>query len=82
MISKIQTLIESALQPDHLEVTGDGSHFQVVVVSEQFAGLRAVQRQQKIYALVSDQIADGSIHALTIKTYTTEDWKQASKFSF
>ncbi len=82
MISLITSLIEDNLQPQHLEVTGDGSHFQVIVVSDSFADLRAVQRQQKIYALVNPQIADGSIHALTIKTYTQQEWQQASKFSF
>jgi acid stress-induced BolA-like protein IbaG/YrbA len=82
MISTIETLIEDSIKPEHLDVTGDGSHFQVIVVSNQFDGLRAVQRQQKIYALVNQQIADGSIHALTIKTYTAAEWKQASKFSF
>ena len=82
MISQIQILIEDAIHPEHIEVTGDGSHFQVIVVSDSFDGLRAVQRQQKIYALVNQQITDGSIHALTIKTYTAKEWKQASKFSF
>jgi acid stress-induced BolA-like protein IbaG/YrbA len=80
MINQIKSLVETALTPDHLEVTGDGSHFQITVVAEVFEGLRAVQRQQKIYALVSEQIADGSIHALSIKTYTGDEWKQASKF--
>ncbi len=80
MIEQIKTLVEAALTPEHLEVTGDGSHFQVTVVSEIFEGLRPVQRQQKIYALVSDQIADGSLHALSIKTYTGDEWKKASKF--
>jgi len=81
MNSQIQTILEKALNPEHIEVKSDGSHFQVTVVSNIFEGLRAVQRQQKIYALVNQQIIDGSIHALTIKTYTEEEWKQASKFT-
>lgn len=30
------------------------SHFKVIVVSEEFNGLRLVQRHQKVYALASD----------------------------
>ena len=80
MIQILETLIKQAIQPDHLEVTGDGSHFQVIVVSDIFENLKPVQKQQKIYALVSDKIADGSLHAISIKTYTQKEWQQASKF--
>ncbi|HFB67094.1 MAG TPA: BolA family transcriptional regulator [Aeromonadales bacterium] len=80
MIDDIRTLIENNLNPDFIDVTGDGSHFQIVIVSDAFAGLNAVKRQQKIYALVSDKISDGSIHAVSIKTHTPEEWKKVSKF--
>jgi stress-induced morphogen len=58
-----QQLIErlQQLSPSHLEVVnessghggyfpGKESHFKVIVVSDIFAGLRLVQRHQKIYA--------------------------------
>ncbi len=80
MIKCLETIIEEAIQPNHLEVTGDGSHFQITVVSDVFENLRPVQKQQKIYALISDKIADGSLHAISIKTYTQKEWQQASKF--
>ncbi len=80
MIEEIRTLLETTLAPEFVDVTSDGSHFQIVAVSSIFQGLRSLQRQQKVYALVSDKIADGSIHALSIKAYTPAEWKQASKF--
>lgn len=80
MIDSITSLIENDIHPQHLEVTGDGSHFHVIVVAEIFEGMKALQKQQKIYALINQLIADGSIHAVSIKTYTPPEWKKASKF--
>ncbi|PIP80653.1 MAG: cell division protein BolA [Gammaproteobacteria bacterium CG22_combo_CG10-13_8_21_14_all_40_8] len=80
MIEQIKSLIEEKIQPEQIEVTGDGSHFQLSVVSDVFDGLRPVQRQQKIYAIIAELIANGSVHAISIKTYTLAEWKQASKF--
>jgi acid stress-induced BolA-like protein IbaG/YrbA len=54
-------------------VAGDGSHFDVRVVSDVFAGLRAVKRQQLVYAAVNDWIRDGSLHAINIKALTPEE---------
>ncbi len=52
------------------EVSGEGNHFDVQVVSEAFEGLRAVRRQQLVYAAVNDWIKDGSLHAINIKALT------------
>ena len=60
-------------------VTGDGSHFEAIVVGEVFAGLTPVKKQQLVYASVNDLITSGELHALTIKAYTPEEWARASK---
>ncbi|MDX1505915.1 MAG: BolA/IbaG family iron-sulfur metabolism protein [Spongiibacter sp.] len=52
------------------DVSGEGNHFDVQVVSEAFAGLRPVRRQQLVYAAVNDWIKDGSLHAINIKALT------------
>ncbi|KEY59952.1 transcriptional regulator BolA [Serratia sp. DD3] len=71
----------NALALDEVHVTGDGSHFQVVAVSEQFATMSRVKKQQAIYAPLMEYIADNSIHALSIKTYTPEEWKRDRKLN-
>ncbi len=77
--STIKQLIENAIPDAEVDIRGDGSHFQARVVSPAFDGVRAVKKQQMVYAALADQIADGSIHALTIKAYTPEEWATASK---
>ncbi|GAA0200525.1 MULTISPECIES: BolA family protein [Kangiella] len=80
MIEDIKKLIEQEINTTELRVDGDGSHFQVIVVSEQFEGLRAVKKQQMVYAAVNEHIASGDIHALTIKAYTPQEWEKAKLF--
>ena len=52
------------------EVSGEGNHYDVQVISDVFAGLRPVKRQQLVYAAVNDWIKDGSLHAINIKALT------------
>jgi acid stress-induced BolA-like protein IbaG/YrbA len=40
-----------------------------------FEGLRPVKKQQLVYAALSDRIADGSIHAVNIRTFTPAEWQ-------
>ena len=52
------------------EVSGEGNHYDVQVISDAFADLRPVKRQQLVYAAVNDWIKDGSLHAINIKALT------------
>ncbi|NVK20973.1 MAG: BolA family transcriptional regulator [Kangiellaceae bacterium] len=80
MIEKIKQLIEQHIDTQEVRVDGDGSHFQAIVVSSAFEGVRAVKKQQMVYAAVNDYIASGEIHALTIKAYTPSEWEKAKLF--
>jgi acid stress-induced BolA-like protein IbaG/YrbA len=66
--------IEGGLACEHLEVLGDGQHFQAVVVSAAFAGKSRVQRHQLVYAALGDRMRE-EIHALSLQTLTPEEWK-------
>lgn len=52
---------------------GDGYHNQVIGVGTVFSGLNAVKRQQYVYAILNPYIADGRLHAVSIKTFTPEE---------
>lgn len=51
------------------------THFRLVLVSERFAGQRAVARHQAVYALLPDLLA-GELHALAMHLYTPEEWQR------
>ncbi|MFN4327896.1 MAG: BolA family protein [Limnobacter sp.] len=67
--------IAQGLSCDHLQVTGDGRHFEAVIVCAAFEGLRSVQRHQKVYAVLGDRMRE-EIHALSMKTFTPAEWAQ------
>ena len=75
----VKDLIKAGLPDCDVTVTGDGSHFDATVVGTVFDGLTAVKKQQLVYATVSDKITSGEVHALTIKTYTPDEWAKAQK---
>jgi acid stress-induced BolA-like protein IbaG/YrbA len=73
--SSIATSIRSGLECTHVEVSGDGAHFEAVVVSPAFAGLPRVRQHQLVYAALGDRMRE-EIHALSMKTYSPEEWAQ------
>ena len=75
---EVKTLIEAQLADTQVEVDGEGCNFQLLVISDSLAALSPVKRQQQIYALLSEQIADGSIHAVSMKFFTREAWNNRS----
>lgn len=70
-----------ALAPKEVYVTGDGSHFKVIVVGELFANMSRVKKQQTVYAPLMEYIADNRIHSLSIKAYTPEEWQRDRKLN-
>ena len=71
--SSIEDSIRAGLAVTHLEVSGDGAHFEALVVSPAFAGLARVRRHQLVYAALGDRMRE-EIHALSMKTLSPEEW--------
>ena len=57
---------------------GRESHVRIVAISEVFEGLNLVKRHQLIYAEIQEEI-DGPIHALSIHTFTEQEWKERNE---
>lgn len=75
--SDVKALLESRIEGCQFHIQGEGCNFQVIAVGEIFGGLSPVKRQQMIYSVLSDEIASGALHAVSIKTYTPAQWEQA-----
>ena len=70
---QIRDWIRSGLACEHVEVKGDGQHFEAVIVSPAFRGKSRVQQHQLVYAALGSRM-HAEIHALSMQTYTPEDW--------
>ena len=71
--AQIAQLIEKTLDAE-VYVEGDGCHFSVTIISEQFTGLSRLKRQQTVYQLLNPYIESGDVHAVNMKTYTRQEW--------
>lgn len=69
----IKRTIEASIPCDHLEVRGDGQHFEAVIVSNVFEGLAKVRRHQHVYAALGDRMRE-EVHALSMTTLTPAEW--------
>ncbi|MGS2721365.1 BolA family protein [Paraglaciecola aestuariivivens] len=79
--SQIEALLRETLNLAEVHVTGDGSHFQVIAVSDQFDTMSRVKKQQFVYAPLAEKIAEGTMHAVSIKTFTESQWKREKMFN-
>jgi acid stress-induced BolA-like protein IbaG/YrbA len=69
----VQSYIEQGLACEHVQVSGDGQHFEAVIVSAAFRGKNRVQQHQVVYQALGERMRE-EIHALSMKTFTPEAW--------
>ena len=70
---QIEGWLREGLSCEHVEVQGDGRHFEAVIVSAAFRGKSRVQQHQLVYAALGSRM-QADIHALSMQTYSPEDW--------
>ncbi len=75
---EVKRFLESQLPGVRVEVEGEGCNFQLNIIADELAALSPVKRQQQIYAHLNPWIADGSIHAVTMKFFSQADWAARS----
>lgn len=72
---EIKLLIETGISSAETLVEGDGTHFTAIVISPLFEGKSRLVRQQLVNDTVKKELLDGSLHALSIKTFTPDEWE-------
>ncbi|NRA70088.1 MAG: BolA family transcriptional regulator [Gammaproteobacteria bacterium] len=73
---EIKTILAQALELVELHVKGENGHFQVIAVAAMFDGMSRVKKQQTIYGPLSEVIASGAVHAVSIKAFTPSQWQK------
>ena len=78
---QVETMIKAQMPDAKVQVqdlTGGGDHYQVTVVSSQFADKRLVQQHQLVYSALQQALSSEAIHALALKTYSPAAWQAAN----
>ncbi|GAC15821.1 BolA family protein [Aliiglaciecola lipolytica] len=78
---QIAALLKEQLDLVEVHVTSEGSHFKIIAVSDKFESMSRVKKQQFIYGPLKEQIADGSMHAISIKTFSEKQWQRERMFN-
>jgi acid stress-induced BolA-like protein IbaG/YrbA len=70
----VREYIAQGLPCEHVEVDGDGAHFEALIVSAAFEGKRLIARHQLVYAALGERMK-AEIHALSMRTLTPDEYK-------
>jgi len=65
--SELKERIEAGIPGSQADVSGDGRHFNAIVVSGAFAGLSRLAQHRLVYGVFGAEVGD-RIHALSIQT--------------
>lgn len=81
---KIEIKLRKAFAPVHLQVSDESyrhhvpvgveSHFNVVIVSDRFLGLRLLMRHRTVYDVLTEEMAT-AVHALALHIYSVDEWQ-------
>ena len=69
---QVREYIERGLACEELRVSGDGQHFEALIVSASFRGKSRVQRHQLVYQALGERMRE-EVHALSMRTLTPEE---------
>jgi acid stress-induced BolA-like protein IbaG/YrbA len=76
---QIAQMIQAGLPGSTATVSSpDNVHFEAVVVAPAFAGKRAVQRHQLVYATLGAHMGN-EIHALALQVFTPDEFSRAAQ---
>jgi acid stress-induced BolA-like protein IbaG/YrbA len=74
-VDELKTIISSNLKCEHIALEGDGQHWYATIVAAEFEGKRLIQRHKLVYATLGEKIQTNEVHALSMKTYTPQEWQ-------
>ncbi len=74
--SEVEALILKDFPDAQIAIEGQGCDLSIRVVSDKFADLSMVKQHQGVMATLSDPLATGRLHAVTLKTFTPAQWQE------
>jgi acid stress-induced BolA-like protein IbaG/YrbA len=71
----IYQAITTQISCAYVDVSGDGRHFDAIVVSDAFINQPRLSRHRLVYAALGARMKE-EVHALSLKLYTVAEWAQ------
>ena len=73
--SEVEALIVKDYPGALIHIDGEGCNLSIRVISEKFGGEPLIKQHQGVMATLSEPLASGRLHAVTLNTYTPEQWQ-------
>lgn len=58
------------------DLTGTMDHYEALIVSPSFEGKMMIEQHRMVFALLEAEMKTEEVHALTLKTYTPEQFSK------
>ena len=79
--SAIIDIVNSCVNNAELYLEGEDCNFSIKVVSNDFVGKSTLERQKLVLSGFSDLLRKGDLHALSVKSFTPEEWQEQQKLA-
>jgi len=73
--NEVDLLVKKGISDALVIIEGEGCDLLITVVSSQFADLTLVKKQQLVMATLTEPLASGKLHAVSVKAYTPDEWQ-------
>ncbi|MGD0959666.1 MAG: Grx4 family monothiol glutaredoxin [Methylomonas sp.] len=73
--TEVEKLITNAYADAEIHIVGEGCNLEIGVISNEFAGLTLIKQHQGVMDTLTEPLASGRLHAVTLKTYTPDQWR-------
>jgi len=74
--AEVEQLIKKDYPDANLFIEGEGCDLLITVISDQFSDLPMVKQHQGVMATLTEPLGNGRLHAVTIKSYTKQQWQE------
>lgn len=71
--TRLETLAPGT-RAEIVDLTGTEDHYQALLVSPVFEGKSMIEQHRMVFAIVQKEVDSGELHALTLKTYSPQEY--------
>ncbi|OQM34148.1 hypothetical protein AOQ89_02290 [bacterium endosymbiont of Pedicinus badii] len=76
IVKKIKKNLQKKFFTKKVYISETLENLMIIVVSNYFENMSLLERQKNIYKVITGYITDKTIHSVSIKTYTLNEWKK------
>ena len=73
-LESVKQMIQQGFSQAEVQVSGEGCNLSATVISPDFVGLSRVKQHRMVMDQVKSLIQSGELHALSLNTFSPEDW--------